>query len=71
MMGLCDSGAATSSSSEKRGSACMQRLIGILNAISVVFFPALLIVFEIAYWSFYQSVSDDVVDDLICLHPDC
>ena len=69
VIGLCDSGSATSYLSKKHGSVDMQRLTGIINAISIVVFPAILIVFEIAYWSFYNPIRDQPVDDLVHLHP--
>ena len=33
----------------------------------VVAFPAVLVIFEIVYWSYYLGMSTDVVDDLVYL----
>ena len=48
-----------------------QKLDSLFNVVKLstiginIVYPCIFIIFEIAYWSYYFSVSKDVVDDLI------
>ena len=41
-----------------------------IDKYSRVIFPVSFFCFQLMYWIIYQHLSDDVVDDLVYLHPD-
>jgi glycine receptor alpha-3 len=41
-----------------------------IDKYSRVMFPVSFFCFQLMYWIIYQHLSDDVVDDLVYLHPD-